>query len=950
MDSATVGDDPVLPEIDTNMEIPKMMFAEGEEPVGVRVLTYQSSRAINTILDALEPEEIQFFRDSSFGKLIEIAEKPSFSGRFARFLLSRQLKVLKKHEAWFRFAGKPIRFSLREFAIVTGLPCGELPVRTNPKKKKNATEKPYWPELFGNIEDLSVSRTVKMLRRKTVTDKTMRIKLAALAFLSSVLLSTNLKMKMMKEHAQMLSDLNEFFAFPWGRLAFDMLMESIKKRDEVSLSQNTIALKGFALALQLVIVEAVPALTEVVQEAHSSSESDSDDEDEDPLRHRPRKHTLSPAHAREVDKRAEVVVRSIIPQDPLRPIEESRLVRSDEVSDPSVENLVSLIRNNFTFYKEMFRGGATQKDVEAMREKAKVPSKRKQMSRKVSGPEISDDDKLKSIVAAIIKPHIDRIDAKVSSALLTLHDVSATSAAIPSSVVATVEAMLQTFKEELGVAQPISKSRHTQGQHPEGDQAAKLTPPKRNTSRAGASATKKANTGDKNDDIISNILESLSEYSTPPRSARKRPESDGHSQRQLSPKALPMPTDTVGEQQPSLSINSQTGDADDIMPPTFYLGLTQEQRMQDPGVGGEEDGNGAARFTAGTVGEHQPSHSINSQTGDADDIMPPTFSLGLTQEQRMQDPCFGDEEEGNGAERFTEKEGEAQIGRKSKRVRVVPAALVNDYQCGGDILSRAWGGLMGGASRYESFVLQTKYTKLATLLKDTWVIPLTGLTVSSKDLVDIVEHSRLLPPRVLDILITLVRVTFDKHTSVNPEEAPHFLDTRFVSMFTRNYPKFKKCKVKETFDFTKGTINSFKNQQGKFPSANRFYFPFNLQREHWLGICVDCSAEKIFVLDCNHSLVTDTVLANEMKAISEMFPYLRKVSGCDNGVSGPFSVERVRGVSPNNNPGDSGISSVLLIQTHALFGPETCRYITQSVIPEESQRAAVMIYEFHQPL
>lgn len=99
---------------------------------------------------------------------------------------------------------------------------------------------------------------------------------------------------------------------------------------------------------------------------------------------------------------------------------------------------------------------------------------------------------------------------------------------------------------------------------------------------------------------------------------------------------------------------------------------------------------------------------------------PPTFSLGLTQELRLQDPDVGDEEEGNGAARFTEKEDEAEIGRKSKRVRVVPFALVNDYQCGGDILSRAWEGLMAGAPRYESSVLQTKYTKLATLLKDSW--------------------------------------------------------------------------------------------------------------------------------------------------------------------------------------------------------------------------------------
>lgn len=39
---------------DGGLPIPNMMFAVGEEPVGVRVLTYQSSRAINHILKLLE--------------------------------------------------------------------------------------------------------------------------------------------------------------------------------------------------------------------------------------------------------------------------------------------------------------------------------------------------------------------------------------------------------------------------------------------------------------------------------------------------------------------------------------------------------------------------------------------------------------------------------------------------------------------------------------------------------------------------------------------------------------------------------------------------------------------------------------------------------------------------------------------------------------------------------
>lgn len=103
-----------------------------------------------------------------------------------------------------------------------------------------------------------------------------------------------------------MGDLEEFFSFPWGRQGFEMLMCSTKQKDDVSLSQNTIAVKGFALALQLVMVEAVPSLTEVVLQTFSSSESDSCDEDDDFLHKKMKKQTLSHGHAREVDQKTEV--------------------------------------------------------------------------------------------------------------------------------------------------------------------------------------------------------------------------------------------------------------------------------------------------------------------------------------------------------------------------------------------------------------------------------------------------------------------------------------------------------------------------------------------------------------------------------------------------------------------------------------------------------------------
>ncbi|KAF2541494.1 hypothetical protein F2Q68_00029674 [Brassica cretica] len=50
-------DCPDSPEEHPPPPIPEMMFAVGEEPVGVRVLTYLTSGAINRIFNALEEEE-----------------------------------------------------------------------------------------------------------------------------------------------------------------------------------------------------------------------------------------------------------------------------------------------------------------------------------------------------------------------------------------------------------------------------------------------------------------------------------------------------------------------------------------------------------------------------------------------------------------------------------------------------------------------------------------------------------------------------------------------------------------------------------------------------------------------------------------------------------------------------------------------------------------------------
>ncbi|KAL0875347.1 hypothetical protein Bca101_025052 [Brassica carinata] len=48
---------------------PSRMFDSGEEPIGVRVTPYHKPSCIRKILNALEPDEVQAIRESTFDKL-----------------------------------------------------------------------------------------------------------------------------------------------------------------------------------------------------------------------------------------------------------------------------------------------------------------------------------------------------------------------------------------------------------------------------------------------------------------------------------------------------------------------------------------------------------------------------------------------------------------------------------------------------------------------------------------------------------------------------------------------------------------------------------------------------------------------------------------------------------------------------------------------------------------
>ncbi|VVB01629.1 unnamed protein product [Arabis nemorensis] len=166
-----------------------------------------------------------------------------------------------------------------------------------------------------------------------------------------------------------------------------MMMSSIKERNEITLSQSTIAIKGFVHAIQLVMVEVVPALLEVIQDnCTSESESDGDWDNEEPSI---KKTSLSHSHDRDLHDDPMTAVNCIIPDDGEEELDETMLGWSNEIKDSKVDNMMRLINEEKTFCSSMFIGGATKADVVRMIKEAQEKNAKGKQKRAVGNTDMA---------------------------------------------------------------------------------------------------------------------------------------------------------------------------------------------------------------------------------------------------------------------------------------------------------------------------------------------------------------------------------------------------------------------------------------------------------------------------------------------------------------------------------------------------------------------------------
>jgi len=133
---------------------------------------------------------------------------------------------------------------LREFKIVTGLPCGKFPTTKKKKKGTVGKIKLFYNKLFSLEDDVTVDRVIALLKKKIVSNPDIRLGCAYLILVDGFLLPTSHYPKIVKAHAEIAEDLNAFLAFPWGILSFKKMIKSIKERDIEQLATCFFVVQG----------------------------------------------------------------------------------------------------------------------------------------------------------------------------------------------------------------------------------------------------------------------------------------------------------------------------------------------------------------------------------------------------------------------------------------------------------------------------------------------------------------------------------------------------------------------------------------------------------------------------------------------------------------------------------------------------------------------------------
>ncbi|CAN7061929.1 unnamed protein product [Brassica oleracea var. botrytis] len=240
------------------LALPELRYPIGSEPEKTISINQHSIVAyFKTVKEILGNDEFNRIRGTFLGPVIKLGERSlKLSAKIVHAVLTKSIKTVKRHESWFHFGAQPMRFSIREFHMVTGLKCsGEA------REPREETERFKWDFLKGRTH--TVKDVEKQLRNTREDASDERFCLAMFLLIESILLQKSLldgSTTFTLDYVKIAQDMDVLMTYPWGRTTYNLLLKSLQRAVDKSLDKNNYDLQGFPMAFLIWILESVPLL------------------------------------------------------------------------------------------------------------------------------------------------------------------------------------------------------------------------------------------------------------------------------------------------------------------------------------------------------------------------------------------------------------------------------------------------------------------------------------------------------------------------------------------------------------------------------------------------------------------------------------------------------------------------------------------------------------------
>ncbi|KAF8088969.1 hypothetical protein N665_0523s0015 [Sinapis alba] len=199
-----------------SLELPKKICTLGEEPFLIKSIAYHTD---DSKLFSVE------LKESRLGVFLKFKEMDfGWASRLVHYMLCFQLNIKKKYELWSVVGVDPVRFPLIEFEQLTGLNCEYIEHLENPRCEVTNEMASFWERIGVSVDaGPSSEQIIRALKRC---------------------------------QEWLVMDLVKFENYPWGRVAFKVLMDSLRAKDFT----KSYIIDGFIQVLQVWIYHALPEL------------------------------------------------------------------------------------------------------------------------------------------------------------------------------------------------------------------------------------------------------------------------------------------------------------------------------------------------------------------------------------------------------------------------------------------------------------------------------------------------------------------------------------------------------------------------------------------------------------------------------------------------------------------------------------------------------------------